>query len=431
MRIVHASTTIFVLLAATTAQVALAAGNTELVSVSPGGTAGDAGSTLPLVSANGRFVAFQSDADNLVLNDVNGWPDVFVRDRQAGSTELVSVSTKGAQADGFSARPSISAGGRFVAFNSDAANLVADDNNGALDVFVRDRKLGSTELVSVSTGGAQGDGLSGLPSVSASGRFVAFDSSATNLVPNDTNADFDVFVRDRKLGTTERVSVATGGHQGNGRSTDPVISANGRFVVFASKATNLVPGDTNRVTDIFVRDRKRGTTERVSIRSGGAQADRPSSAPSISADGRFVAFTSRATNLTLGDTSPNEDVFVRDRHLGTTETVSVGPNGVHARGHSHAPSISKDGRFVAFVSGASNLVQGDANNVEDVFVRDRRARVTILASVGRGRDRFRVGGILPSITADGRAVAFSSGDLVPEDTNGFQDVYIRLLRGGE
>ena len=240
-----------------------------------------------------------------------------------------------------------------------------------------------------------------------------------------------MFVRDRKLGTTERVSVATGGHQGNGRSTDPVISANGRFVVFASKATNLVPGDTNRVTDIFVRDRKRGTTERVSISSGGAQADRPSFGQSISADGRFVAFASRATNLALGDTGPNQDVFVRDRHLGTTETVSVGLNGVHARGHSFYPSISKDGRFVAFVSGASNLVQGDTNNVQDVFVRDRRARVTILASVGQGRDRFRDGGILATITPDGRAVAFVSGDLVPEDTNGFEDVYIRLLRGGE
>jgi Tol biopolymer transport system component len=210
-----------------------------------------------------------------------------------------------------------------------------------------------------------------------------------------------------------------------------VISADGRFVAFASKATNLVPGDTNRRTDVFVHDRKLGRTERVSVGSDGSQDGRPSFEPSISADGRFVAFASRATTLTVGDTSPNETVFVRDRQLGTTETVSVGPNGVHARGHSHSPSISADGRHVAFVSGAANLVEGDTNGVEVVFVRDRRSRVTILASVGRGRDRFRDGGILPSIAADGQAVAFASGDLVPEDTNGFQDVYIRLLRGRE
>ena len=233
----------------------------ELVSVSSAGVQGDKpsegrndGNGRTTVSADGRFVAFVSDATNLVPGDTNGKQDVFVRDRQTGSTERVSVSTAGVQGDGDSFVPMISADGRFVAFASEADNLGPDDTNGYGGVFVRDRQLGITERISISAAGAQGDDGSDWPSISANGRFVAFHSYATNLAPNDTNGYPDVFVRDRQLGITERINVSTAGDQGDDRSGYPSISADGRFVAFHSYATNLVPGDTNTRRDRHLLD---------------------------------------------------------------------------------------------------------------------------------------------------------------------------------
>jgi Tol biopolymer transport system component len=230
-----------------------------------------------------------------------------------GTTERVSVSTGGVQAYWPSDDPALSADGRFVAFHSDASHLVPGDTNGLGDVFVRDRRTGRTERVSVSTRGVQGDRDGGSPALSADGRFVAFHSEATNLVPGDTNGKRDVFVRDRQAGTTERVSVSTAGGQANDYSYTPAISPGGRFVAFQSLATNLVPGDTNGWGDVFVRDRQAGTTERVSVSTGGVQGNDSSYFPAISAVGRFVAFTSKATNLVPGDTNGKRDVFVRTR----------------------------------------------------------------------------------------------------------------------
>jgi Tol biopolymer transport system component len=243
----------------------------ERVSVSTAGTQGDGASTYCAVSGDGRFVAFLSAADNLVAGDTNGHVDVFVRDRQLGTTERVSVSTAGAQADADCLGPAISADGRFVVFSSAATTLVPADTNGKLDVFVHDRQTGITERVSVSSAGVQGDNNSAFPSISGDGRFVAFWSAATNLVSGDTNAHSDVFVHDRQTGVTERVSVSSAGVQADGDSlVSPAISADGRFVAFYSSATNLVPGDTNAQADVFVGDRQLGTTERVSVSSAGA-----------------------------------------------------------------------------------------------------------------------------------------------------------------
>jgi hypothetical protein len=234
-----------------------------------------------------------------------------------------------------------------------------------------------TQRVSVDSSCAQANNVSGIyrVSVSAHGRYVAFASQATNLVPGDTNGFGDVFVRDRLSGTTERVSLDSGGAQGNSASYDPSISADGRFVAFVSDAINLVPGDTNGKPDIFVRDRQSGRTERISVNSAGAQGDDQSAIPSISADGRFVAFASQATNLVPGDTNGLMDVFVHDRLSGLTERVSVDSFGAQGNGISalFGLSISADGRFVAFESYASNLVHGDTNGYEDVFVHDRSA----------------------------------------------------------
>jgi len=400
---------------------------TERVSVATGGAQGNSYGNAVSISADGRWVAFQANASNLVAGDTNGTLDVFVRDRGTGTTERVSVATGGSQGSSAALAPALSADGRFVVFMSYAWDLVAGDTNGFADVFVRDRQLGSTERVSVATGGAQSDGDSVSPSISADGRFVAFHSVATNLVAGDTNGWADVFVRDRQLGTTERVSVATGGTQANGASdNDSSLSADGRYVAFASVASNLVAFDTNGAWDVFVRDRQLGTTGRASLSTSSAQGNGDSHDPSISADGRFVAFESVATNFVVGDTNGSYDVFVRDRLAGTTDRASVGTSGTQGDSASQQPSISADGRFVAFHSAATNLVPGDTNLAYDIILRDRQdgtsARVSVDSAGVQGGSHSE----FPSLSGDGRFVAFHSAatNLVPGDTNAFQDAFV-------
>jgi Tol biopolymer transport system component len=376
------------------------------------------------ISPDGRCVAFQSAATNLVPGDTNLTPDIFVRDSGAGRTELGSTGSGGTQGNDDSSGPSISADDRYVAFESVATNLVAGDTNGAKDILVRDRDTGTTERVSVSTGGVEGNGDSSNPAISSDGRFVAFDSVASNLVAGDTNAVADVFVRDRQLGTTTRVSV---GSEGDGPSVNPSISAAGAVIAFESSATNLVAGDTNAAVDVFVRDLTASTTTRVSVGAGGAQGNGDSVNASISGDGLLVAFQSAASNLVTGDSNLTLDVFVRDRQLASTVRVSVDSGGTQGAGASTDPSISSDGRFVAFASAASNLVAGDSNLTLDVFVRDRQLASTVRASVDSGGTQGAGSSGGPSISADGRFVAFDSlaSNLVLGDTNGFQDVFLR------
>ncbi len=352
---------------------------TSRVSVSPTGGDANSYSYPPSISAGGRYVAFLSYASNLVAGDTNGAGDVFVRDRLAGVTRRVSVGPGGRQANRSSYFPSISAGGRYVAFSSVASNLVAGDTNDRRDVFVRDRVAKVTRRVSVGPGGRQANRSSYFPAISADGRYVAFVSHASNLVAGDTNSTNDVFVRDRVAKVTRRVSVGPGGRQANRYSgfpylfysAFPSISADGRYVAFESYASNLVVGDTNHRSDVFVRDRVAKVTRRVSVGPGGRQANRDAYSPSISADGRHVAFASYASSLVAGDTNGTADVFVRDRLAKVTRRVSVGPGGRQANDYSYSPSISADGRHVAFVSYASNLVAGDTNGAADVFARDR------------------------------------------------------------
>jgi Tol biopolymer transport system component len=280
-----------------------------------------------------------------------------------GSTERVSVNSSGGQANGRSDDAAISGDGRYVAFASRATNLVPGDSNSSWDVFVHDRHTDTTTRVSVNSAGQQGNNHSAWPAVSVDGRLVAFDSEASNLVPGDTNGVMDVFVHDRNTGVTERVSVDNDGNEANGFSIErPAFSGDGRYVVFTSLASNLVPGDTNDKTDIFLRDREAGTTTRVSVDSGGHQADGYSEQPAISPDGRYVGFASSAMNLVSGDTTIWADVFVHDRQTGMTERVSVDSEGNPAAdGNSQYPAVSADGRYVAFESVASNLVDGDTN----------------------------------------------------------------------
>ena len=252
-----------------------------------------------------------------------------------------------------------------------ASNLVPGDTNRDWDVFVHDRRTGTTELVSVASDATTpGNGDSGYPQISADGRFVAFLSDASDLVPGDTNGVTDIFVRDLQTGTTERVSVGSSGAQANGQSLGPTISGDGRFVAFRSAASNLIQGDTNGVGDIFVRDTQAGTTDLVSVASDGTKGNGDSYGPSISADGRFVVFRSKASNLVAGDTNGKDDIFRYDRRTATTELVSVDSSGAQSNRNSYAPFTNADGRFVVFWSGASNLVPGDTNGFHDGFLRD-------------------------------------------------------------
>jgi hypothetical protein len=397
---------------------------TDRASVATGGTQGNSLSVEAAFSADGRFVAFSSSATILVANDTNNQSDIFVRDRHSGTTERVNLSSGGAQANSGSVSPSISADGRFVSFTSIATNLVAGDTNAAADIFVRDRELGTTERVSVTTGGVAGNANSALSSISGDGRYVVWETYATNFVAGDTNASPDIFLRDRQLGTTQCVSVSTGGVLGNSNSELPSISGDGRFVTFHGRATNLVALDPNGMGyDVFVRDLLNGTTECVSVAitgNGGGNW------PSISGDGRFVAFESGAAGLVANDTNNASDVFLRDRQSGTTERVSVATGGAQGNSQSYEASISADGRFVAFTSTATNLVANDTNSAWDAFLRDRQSGTTVRVSVstsgvqGNGQSRY------PSISGNGRWVAFESAasTLVTGDTNSTHDVFV-------
>lgn len=402
-------------------------GVTELISVSSSGEQGNRGSDRPSISADGRFVAFTSRASNLVSGDTNGSSDIFVHDRRTGVTERVSVSSSREQGNGWSSNPSISAFGRFVAFHSSASNLVSGDTNGTYDIFVHDRQNGVTERVSVSSSGVQANGGSLDSSISADGRFVAFYTYASNLVSGDTNGRWDIFVHDRHTGVTERVSTSSSGEQGNYDSLFPSISGNGRFVAFQSYATNLVSGDTNGEEDIFVHNRQTGVTKRVSVSSKGEQGNDHSWFSSISGNGHFVVFQSAASNLVSGDTNGVVDIFIHERHTGVTERVSVSSNGEQGNSWSTVPFISTFRRFVVFESYASNLVSGDTNGEKDIFVRDCQSGVTELISVSSSSDQGNNSSDNPSISADARFVAFDSGatNLVLGDTNGDFDVFVR------
>jgi hypothetical protein len=408
------------------AQTVSAGSQTKLVSISSQGTQANSSSREPSISANGQFVAFSSFASNLVTGDTNGQLDVFVHDLESGQIERVSVDSEGIQGNGRSENPSISADGRYVTFASNARNLVPGGTSGR-QIFVHDRLTGTTELVSVDEGGNQANSSSNNPSISDDGRFVAFWSSATNLIANDTTGTrSDIFVHDRQTGETSIVSINSQGIQGNSDAYSPSMSADGRFVAFRSGASNLVPGDSGNTSDIFIHDRQQGLTERVSVDSLGIEGNGTSLEPSMSADGRFVAFRSSASNLVPGDTNGSQDIFVHDRLLGVTERVSVDSVGAEGDASSSGPSISADGRFVVFNSDASNLVSGDSNGSQDIFVHDRQTGETTRVSIDSQGDQGNGTSVRASISADGQLVAFLSNatNLVSNDANEFDDIFV-------
>ena len=395
------------------------------VSLSRTGEQADRGSglqdTVPALTAHGRYVTFVSAASNLVPNDTNGVEDVFVRDRRTGRVTRASVGPGGRQADDGSVDPSISADGRLVAFTSAARNLVTGDTNGVRDVFVRDLRRGTTRRISVGNGGRQGDADSFFPVLSADGSAVAFQSFA-RLSSRDTNNAEDIYVRDLRRGRTWRASLTPGRRQFAGPSALPSVSADGRRVAFVAEYR-----EPNHF-EVWVHDRRTHRTRLVSVRQPITEGNSVGR-PSLSADGRFVAFASSRTTLVPGDTNQARDVFVRDLATGRFRRVSVDRRGLQGNADSDAPAISAEGRYVAFASHATNLVAGDTNDRSDVFLRDLAtgalSRVSVPRSGGEANDHSAVFNEL-SISADGRHVAFESvaTNLVPADTNRRPDVFV-------
>ncbi len=395
-------------------------------SVASDGNIGNNHSFRSSMSGDGRYVAFDSSSSNLVANDTNNAHDVFVHDRQTETTTRISIASDGTQGNNNSSSPSISADGRYVTFVSYSTNLVANDTNGEGDIFVHDRQTGNITKVNITSDGTQGNNHSSAPSISADGRYVAFQSDASNLVANDTNYASDVFVHDRQTATTTIVSVASNGTQGNSYNEFPSISEDGRHVAFTSYSNNLVTNDNNVRRDVFVHDRQTGETTMVSVASDGTHGNTFSKDPSISADGRYVAFWSWSNTLVDNDTNDVYDIFVRDRQTETTTRVSVASGGTQASANGRKPSISPDGRYVAFSSSSPDLVTNDTNNVEDIFIHDRQTGTTTRVSHDSNGAQGELTSYYPSISADGQYVAFTSvaSILVTGDTNDRADIYV-------
>jgi len=431
MRALHLSSTLL-LLAAT----ASADGNMDLVSIGLPGASAHGDSNEVAVSADGRYVVFTSKAADLVLGDVNGIEDIFVRDMQLGITTRISVSSAGVEADGPSGRPNVSADGNIIVFESDATNLDASpDFNGYTDVYRHDRSTGQTSRISTTTLALETNGDSTLPVVSADGAVIAYRSEASNLISLDTNNAADVFVRDN--GGSERVSVTNLGAEGDSWSGQLFaidLTGDGQQVLFGSAATNLVVGDTNGWPDIFVRDRVAGTTERVNLSTTGVEGDKSSRSGTISADGNVIAYDSAATNLVPGDTNDYPDCFVHDRVAGTLTRISVAEDGTEGTSWSRSPFISADGSVICFESLASELADdplGSALNVLDTFHYVVATGVLTRVSEGpngAGND----GSFMARPTADGALVVMASDatNFDPVDTNGSTDAFLVVPGAG-
>jgi len=395
---------------------------TERVSVTSTGSEANDLSVCGGISDDGRYVVFSTSATNYVQGDDNGVGDVMVRDRGLGTTELVSAAVDGTPANGDSYvwRTSMSADGRFVVFESNASDIVPVFGGDTYHVYVRDRLTGTTEIAGFTSSGVAENGGSDNGMITPDGRFLVFQSDGSNLVAGDTNHASDVFLRDRMTGAIVLVSISSSGVLGNGASAMPSLSADGRFVAFQSSASNLVAGDNNGCDDIFLRDLQAGTTKRVSqLTSSGAQHD--SSWPVVSADGRHVVFVQRES----GASDPH-DIFVYDDPAGTISQLT-------SNWSSDLPSISADGRFVSFVSGNAYIVPADTNGCADAFVLDRERNLVERADVDSNGAQANDGTSYAVFTPNGRLLVFDSRatNLVPQDTNGTWDVFVRDLQPAE
>ena len=426
----HVPASLTILTAATLLAIGASGQTTTRETVSSAGVQGTSGCGFPVLSADGRFVAFRSASPNLVPGDTNGRNDTFVRDRVTGQTTRVSVDSAGVQANGDSTQCHLSANGRFVAFESFATNLVAGDTNGLLDIFCHDRQTGQTTRVSLGASGQQAANQCTHCSISADGRFVTFQSADNNLVPGDICVGTDIFLRDRQLGTTVIVSASILTGQTFTDRQNARISADGNTVVFDSAATDLVSNDTNGLGDVFAWSRLTGSMTRVSLSSAGQEGNGQSLEASVSGTGRYVVFSSAATNFGGGVANASQfDIFVRDLVTDQTTCASLTNGGADANQFAQRGTITDDGRFVTFWSGATNLISNDTNGVYDCFLRDRQNATTTRVSVSSAGIQGPGQSTEPMIAAGGRYVTFTgaSSNFVLPDTNGTVDIFVRDL----
>lgn len=387
----------------------------------------NADSYSPQITMNstGRYVVFESAASNLVSGDTNGEQDVFRRDRTSKETVLVSANSAGNFAHGSSGNASMSVDGNLVVFESTGTDIVSGDSNNAKDIFLRNMITEETIRVSVNSAENQSNGDSTEPVVSGDGNFVAFASEADNLVAGDSNGASDIFVRDVVNGTTERVSVKSDSSEAGSGSYNPSISEDGRYVVFESDATNLVNGDVNQSRDIFLHDRNTATTVRVSVSATAQESDGSSSQAVISLDGTRIVYQSEATNIVAGDTNGASDVFLYTVADGSVARLSDRSVGGSSNGASSHPVLSDDGLFVAFESEASDLVSGDSNGTSDIFVYNTDDSLLVRVSVTATSRQVNGSSISPSLNSNGNFVSFASDStgLISGDTNDAIDIF--------
>jgi Tol biopolymer transport system component len=370
------------------------------------------------ISQDGRYVVFESDATNLVSGDTNAMRDVFLRDRNAGTTIRVSVSSAGVQSNGYSQHPRISESGKYVVYHSSASNLAGSGTPPGYEIYLYDVANATTELVSQSTGGGFGNGGSTDADVSTDGRYVVFQSAATNLVASGgSSSHTEIYVRDRQVSSTQLLT------SGNTDSTEARIDCSGRFVTFHSAATNLVSGDTNGADDIFLADRLGASVTTQDLTIG---ANQDSVRPSISCNGNFIAFESVGSNLTAGDTNGFEDVFRYDRINGGLTKISLSSSSAQGNNDSAYADISGDGRYVVYHSNATNLVASDTNGTYDIFLTDTTSGTTQRIAMSSGGVEANGLNWLPAISADGKYVSYysSATNLVAGDTNGYDDIFV-------
>lgn len=378
------------------------------------------------ISDDGRFVVFTSDAENLVDNDTNGATDIFLRDRELGITKRINVSANGVQAATYGGSdPRISSDGRYITFLTYAKDLVDGYNTNSYRIYRYDRTNNSLDVIA-----EPGTSFSNHAEMSGDGRYIVFSSNKSTFVANDTNGFTDVFVKDLILDSIERISVTSSGNQGSNISLNGSISDDGRYIAFESNAA-LVAADTNGNKDIYLHDRVDSSTIRISGGSGANESNDISENPIMSGDGRFIVFESEASNLVEGDTNNAQDIFVYNRVTGNTERVSITSHGSQTglnAGHSYAPSITTDGNIIAFQSTANDLTEDTPIYGTFLYTHDRTNGVTKLVSTSS--DWSEIGsGTDPHISSYGHFVTYvsSSSNLVIGDTNGKQDVFIANL----
>jgi len=392
------------------------------ISLAPDGAEANGSSSAPDVSADGRYVAFHSDASNLVLDDTNGVSDVFRYDTVTGEMRRISVASDGTQANGGSFFNAMSADGRFLAFSSEATNLVPNDTNGERDVFVHDAVSGQVTADLPTSDASVAD-------ISDDGRFVSFRSFDSTLVPGDTNGARDAFLYDRTTGQTTLIGETAPGVQAN-NSHPGQISGDGRHILYrAGEGSGALPNPDL----LFVRDLVTGAIERLSDGPGGSLPDNNIDHSSISDDGRFVTFSTVAGNLDPADSNELHDVFVHDRQTGqrTRITDSVDSLATQTIGAT-SPKITGDDRWVAFVSDGADLVPAGATDDDRdglLFVYDRQTDATIVITKTADGSPAYSGTLGHQISDDGRTVVFGSDSSiqVAGDTNGVNDVFMAKL----